>query len=180
MPAMPNDMRKKLQQRILDCLANNEDRLAELYMVYAAKCPPSATFWQQLSREETKHAELLRGLTAALATTDLFTAPEKFNMSEVASLTTRLQGMIADTQPREISESVAYTNAMTLESAMVEGRFFAPDNLGNPTYRAVSKVLLAHSQLHKDSIEKHWKTLQLTRSNILRLRQKEPSNRDPV
>lgn len=154
---MHDMLRKRLQRRILTVLIENECVLSALYQVYAVKCPKNQDLWEQLAKEEEKHAGLLRSLEPLLEVRDLIASPETFKCDEVQAMSQRIIAMTADSRDRSVEEGAALINAITLESSFREGSAFEVAADDRSAFANIARTLARYSEAHRIRLEKRWK-----------------------
>ncbi len=117
-------MDKERQTRILEALAQNEEKVSALYQAYAGKFPDRRDFWEGLAIDETAHASWIKGLFESIDNNTLFFDENRFSLQAIRTFTDYLEEKLRYTGQKDISFVEALSTALDIEDALIENKWF--------------------------------------------------------
>ncbi len=117
-------MREEEKTAILESLAKNEEKLSELYALYAEKFKGMRTFWFVLSGEEINHSQWIRHLGNPALSGDIYLDQKTFNPQSISLFAGYLSDKIAEAKARDLPLLTALGIALDIENALIEKRWF--------------------------------------------------------
>ena len=149
-------MKEMIQKKWLQLLAqamNNEAALCALYARYAELFPEQAETWLVLSRSEQKHTHLLRALLSG-GGPDLEHIPfDKLQSGPLDFISSQITAMMEKAASGEVMPTRAVTNALLLESSLVENFLFDAAPAAGP-FRRVAEQLCRESKYHHQLVKR--------------------------
>jgi rubrerythrin len=145
--------------RILDQLREVELSVADLYRRFAGAFGADRIFWQDLARDEDRHAELASELKGALLKNG---APFEVVRLSPALLATFRQGIDqqhARFQRGEISRRAALFIARDFEKALVEYGFYDAIRSEKPDCRLVQERIRRETEGHFQKLQNYILTI---------------------
>lgn len=150
----PEPQLKPYQEKIIALLQQQENLLAKLYQTFAQKFPEHEDFWNQLAREEEKHAGWLEQLRAATGKKIVL-----FNegRTKTYTLETFVQGLKEKLNRAEadgFDARQALACAIDLERCLIEKNVFSLFEGMTEKASRVMKFLAKETREHLDLAEK--------------------------
>lgn len=121
---MIKDKRAVAKISPLVLFAENEEKIARLYELYAAKFPAQHKLWALLASEEHRHVAVLRKLEENLAERHKFAAVRDHGWQILFYVRDFIDSKISEAQSVQIDIRQALNNALSLEQSMVEKKSF--------------------------------------------------------
>ena len=144
------------EKQTVELLAQCEEKLAELYQVYADRFPEEAAFWEQLAKEERGHARwvqaLLPGVRKRLITfrEDRFGSPAFMLFYDY--IVQRLQEI-----RNPITLLGALIVAVDIENTLVEKSFYDVFTTADPESARLLALLSRSSDAHLRRVREKWR-----------------------
>ena len=105
---------------LIELLVTQEERVAELYVVFARLFPAHEPFWSGLAQEEILHAQWLRRLFARTQTGTGHVRAAHLDSEAVRAHVDRLQQLLAQVQASPPTLIEALRTAQTIEASVCE------------------------------------------------------------
>ena len=149
---------KPIQEEIIQQLIKQEALLSKLYTYFAEQFPAQQGFWTKLSKEETKHAEIITKLFAATQK-GLVTFDEgKAKAPTLNVFISRLENLVAQARNGEIKLSAAFAYAIDYESSLIEKNVFSRFDSTNEKAKKALATLESATQNHVERIRAEQKS----------------------
>lgn len=149
---------KKIQIETTFALANNEEKLKNLYTSYSRAFPKYAEFWHNMSGEEQGHANIIRGWLDRVDNDKIL-----FDNSRFADGSISAYGKMIDGYTKELSNVISAFRAINvtvqLEESLIENKFF-------DGWKSDDAVFIKSLSLMHDAIYKHLEQAKRMRSII--------------
>jgi|GEM_PF-1157581 len=142
----------KAQHEIIDGLVTCESMVAGLYRTYATLFPESMAFWSEIAHEEESHARLLQGLHAYLDQGYTFFNIGQFNQKSIHPVRKEIEGFSQSAKAGKATPRDAFSAALTIESSLLDARFYSTVTSSSPNYQRVADVLSKSTERHVDAI----------------------------
>lgn len=144
----------------LELLAKNEVDVAKLYSTFAEVLPKQAPFWNRLSKEEVRHARLIRSL-AQRKDPGLTIDHDRFDRRLFQISNDYLQEQITRAQGGSLSFKDALSVALDVETGLLEQNWFEVFRGGSSQFKegmeALAQETLEHSDLiRQQAARKRW------------------------
>lgn len=108
----------------LALFAENEEKIAHLYELYAEKFPVQKKMWALLASEEHRHVSILRELEKTLSKNHKFAKVQDHGWQILFYVRDFIDSRIAEVQAVNIDIKQALNTALSLEQSMVEKKSF--------------------------------------------------------
>ncbi len=139
---------RSYQIKIIDQFKAQELLLADLYRIFGERFVEDREFWQQLSGEEQDHARIVGRLHEAVDKGVLLFDEGKVRTYTLTAMMQRIEGFLQKARQGSIDSAWALTQALDLESSLIEkGVFTHFEPLTEPA-RATLKKLNAETLQH--------------------------------
>jgi hypothetical protein len=145
-------MLKPEQERLLELLVEQEERLAELYRIYAAKFPDRQEFWTELSGEEQQHAQWITSLLNSAKKGVLHFDEGRINIHTLNTFVKGIQSTIHKVRDTETSELSAVTYALDMENSLFEKNVFGHFEAVSDKARKILALLRRKTGQHHEKI----------------------------
>jgi len=152
------DMYLKAGQ-ILDFLHEIELIVAELYKRFSHSFVQDRVFWEDLSRDEESHADMVTELKSTLLRNG---SPFEVGKIDLFALSTYRQGVenqLGRLQRGELRRQNAFFIARDFEKTLIEHRFYESIRSDNPEYRSIQDKIRTETELHLQKLENYIRTL---------------------
>jgi len=134
-------------------LIKNEDKLKELYELYAQLDTNNSQFWLDIAAEESKHARLLENLHTAYTKENLYINTNvNFNMETVRNNIDYIEKCIAVCKEKDIPLKYLYDSALKFENSVIENEQFSIFDLNIQQADNIISVLKEETQKHIEQI----------------------------
>lgn len=147
------------KQDIIELLAKNEEKVSELYLLYAEKFKDMYNFWFLLSNEETNHANWLRELKGELLSGALLLDEKKFNPQAITLFGDYLEQRSKGAKEKDLTIKAALSIALDIENALIEKKWF---EVMQSDSTAVKNTLIRL----KDALSEHKNKISETLNNL--------------
>lgn len=138
---------------ICEILAQNEERLSELYRVYAEKFPEYRDLWDSLAGEETQHAKWIRNLASWSREGLIDINKNRFNIAAIHTFTGYVDKEIARARDSLVSSINALSIASYIEDSIIENRFFEVFEGDSSVLRSTLLDLATATNKHRNLIK---------------------------
>ena len=142
------------QEKIIDQLIQQETLLSKLYAHFAEQFPRHATFWENLSREEQRHANLIEKLREAALAGKVFFDEGQMKTYTLNAFISRLEEVVAKAGRGEMSLAAAFSYAVDYESSLIEKKVFSRFDSLSDKAKGTLGILQAETEKHVDRIRK--------------------------
>ena len=111
-------------EAVCEMLAQNEERLSELYGVYAEKFPEYQDLWNKLAEEESQHATWIRKLVSWVKEGVININKNRFNVSAIRTFSNYVDKEITNVKISFVSSINALVIASYIEDSIIEHNYF--------------------------------------------------------
>lgn len=139
-------------RRLIEKLADNEEKVMELYLVFGEKFPGHAEFWGKIAEEEKSHAFLLRELAKAADESSFDAGAAGIGEEAVDASIVFLENEIQKAKRGETDGGQAIDLALQIEKSVLESESFRMFKNG------AENVKKLFSRLHEDT-ERHYRLM---------------------
>ena len=112
---------KEKQDEMLDLMCKNEEKVSELYMIYASKFPEYSDFWSGLAEEELGHSGVIRTLKYS---DQVMFKEGRFEKNLIQISLKYMEDKIVEANTQNMTIADALSVAVELETNMIEQKFF--------------------------------------------------------
>ena len=137
---------------VAEALAAYEEKLGDLYAVYAVKYSRAADLWQSLSAEEYGHASLITDLGRSADGAVLFADRQRFHVPEIVASRRFVSDQIKVAEATHLSLVEALESAADLEQQAAEQRAYEVHDGDPENARRVLNHLRDESLRHRERI----------------------------
>ena len=141
---------------ILEMMAKNEELINELYKAYSEKFPDHNGFWVGLSIEEMEHATWIRELRQKVKEGNVSFDENRFNLRTIKNFRNYMNDLLDASQKQEITLQGALSNALNIESALIERKFFEVFESDAEDLKEVLKLLSVSTEKHVERVRDAW------------------------
>ena len=138
---------------LCELLAQNEERLSELYGIYAVKFPEYKDLWNGLAGEEEQHAKWIRNLASWAKEGLIDINNSRFNIAAINTFTSYVDKEIARARNSLVSLINALSIASYIEDSIIENRFFEVFEGDSPDWRSTLLDLATETNKHRSMIK---------------------------
>jgi len=150
---------KETQKQTLELLAQNEEKLEELYKIYAERFPGQREFWLRLAREEAGHAVMIRKLTPDIQAERLVFKEDRFEIKAIDSMIRYTENLIQKAKEEGQELIKALSLSVHLERSLLERKFFEICEGDTIEFQKTLEFLKTSTIDHLARVEKMWKEL---------------------
>ncbi len=144
------------QEKTIDFLIQLESEMSELYKIFAQRFPQDRATWENMSREETQHAEHYKTL-ASRARDGVVTFNEKqTNLSILQLFLDKIKEVQKKTESGELSPLNALSLALDFEQSIIEKKFYEFFTTRDPNIRTFLKNIEQETVKHAAGIRTIW------------------------
>ena len=111
-------------EAVCEMLAQNEERISELYRTYAEKFPKYKDLWDGLAEEETKHATWIRKLASWVKEGVININADRFNISAIRTFSNYVDKELTNVRTSNVSLKNALVIASYMEDSIIEHNYF--------------------------------------------------------
>jgi hypothetical protein len=112
------------KQDILELLARNEEKISELYSLYAEQFGDPDNFWLLLANEETSHALWIRQLKDPVAVKTITLDNNTISPQGIVLFTEYITRKIKEAKENTVTLEIALSTALDVENALIEKSWF--------------------------------------------------------
>ena len=149
------------QEEVVQLLSDHENLIGRLYREYARLFPHHRELWEACAREETAHAQMVLTFHELLKTGEL-TFTGRFNAAALKTSMSYISQQIERAQEGLLAPKEAYSIALSIESGLLENRYFDAFTGDTASFVNLRKTLVEETRRHRDRIQDHLKTSQRT------------------
>lgn len=153
---MDNDERNL---KWMDLLISHEEKMVEIYSLFAGFTSSYSDFWKDMVWDETRHVAWLRVLNERLKSGKLKIDAERFPREAIQLSLNYISEQIGLYKAKGISSRKAFTIAVNIETAMIERKFFdAFEGLDDEARGIIGRVI-NETKTHQEKVRKIQATL---------------------
>jgi hypothetical protein len=142
------------QDLLLKALAGCEATVAELYGNYATRFPEMGDFWNGLAEEEHKHAALLEEVRDELRQGVIMRGLDHFEPKQVRALVDYVRARVDEVQQGKTTKSQAVAIALSIESSIIDSRFFDFAQSNGSAFQNVAERLSHDTKEHIKMVQR--------------------------
>ena len=140
------------QLKVIGVLAANEELISKLYKLYAKLIPELQDFWEDLAKEETRHAYWILALQTHINDGVLSFKENRFNLRAIELFLIYVKDLLDTAKGRVKAPKDALANAMNIENALIERKFFEVFNEDSPALKDTLQQLVIATEKHREKI----------------------------
>ncbi len=140
----------------LDLLKDHEEALGRLYAAYALRFPSDREFWLGLSREEQQHANWVQSLRSRIEDNPSSLVVDRFPAAAIEHSLAYVAKLIERAEASGTTRINALSNALDLERALLEHRYFEVFSSGDPQIQRTLQLLQQSTQTHLRKVQDLW------------------------
>lgn len=142
---MPDDIALRLEE--------HETKLSELYALYADLFPDYREFWEELSRAEENHALIIQEIMKKVDGETIFLNKDRFRERPLQISLDYIQEMHDKALQGKSTLINALSTANTMESAIIDGKFFEVFQGNSPWLKKYVRTLQEETREHQQMIK---------------------------
>ncbi|WP_462267958.1 hypothetical protein [Desulfobacter sp.] len=150
---------KAHQEKIIKQLITQEKMLSKLYGHFSQQFPEYSQFWNQLSKEEHRHARLIQKLFDAAKKGKIFFDEGKITTYTLNAFISRLEHILYKAMKNEYDIKTALGCAMDYENSLIEKNIFTHFDSSSDNVKRTLKILHSETIAHRGSIRKVQQTI---------------------
>lgn len=140
----------------LNLLKDHEEALGQLYAAYAFRFPSDREFWLGLSREEQEHANWVQSLRSRIEDDPSSLVVDRFPTAAIEHSLAYIAKLIERAEASGTTRINALSNALDLERALLEHRYFEVFSSGDPQIHRTLQLLQQNTQTHLRKVQDLW------------------------
>lgn len=106
-------------------LAEHEEAVGLLYLLYSDQFGDFSDFWAELSSDKRAHANWIKTIYGGIYAGDIILKPDRFSLNEISKAIDFIKKQIDSTHRIEVSLMQAFATAVGIEENSLEKNFFA-------------------------------------------------------
>ncbi|PKL92414.1 MAG: hypothetical protein CVV21_03645 [Candidatus Goldiibacteriota bacterium HGW-Goldbacteria-1] len=142
-------------RQIVEAMAVNEEKIMELYSVFAYKFPKDAGLWNKLTEEEKMHAHMVRAIGDLLKDNDVRLKTDRFSRINLQNLRERIEKEIRKANAGGYNSESALEYAALIEKTLLESKAFEAFESDIPDMKKLLGVILYETQKHAKILEEY-------------------------
>lgn len=150
---------KTHQEKLIQQLITQEEMLSNLYGHFSDQFPEYGKFWQNLAKEEQRHARLIQKLLDAAKKGKIFFDEGKMTTYTLNSFITRMEDILQKAKNGEYTMTTALVCAVDYENSLIEKNIFTHFDSLSDKVKDTLKVLQSETINHADVIRKVQKSM---------------------
>lgn len=115
---------KEYRLNIIAELSKNEEKLSELYGMYAREFPNYEGFWNELVLDEREHAAWISTLKRKIEEGEINFGENRFNIDIIRDFYKNIQKFEIEVKSSDLDLLKALENAILTEKTLLERKFF--------------------------------------------------------
>lgn len=144
-------------KQLIELLAQHERAIGRLYSLYASNLPAYRTLFEDLSRQEEGHAQLLEELGTAVSRGELCCLVDRFNPMAVRTALAYVGEQIEQCRADSyISPKQALSVARDMENSLLESRWFEVFEGDAPKLKETLERLARETKEHRQLVQAAW------------------------
>jgi len=132
--------------------------MGDLYRLYAAKLPDSASLFESLAAAERDHARSLADFAEGVKTGLVHINPERFSAEAVLSSLDYIKERMAEANSSEVPLVEALSVALDLEEALIEKRYYEVAEGDAAEVKSVLQRLCQETAAHVAQVRRAWES----------------------
>ena len=140
----------------LEMLAKNEERVGQLYIVYAETFPEMREFWSGLADDEKTHAMWIRVLEDMTHEGKLSFNSERLKSTTILKFSSNIEKEIDKTSKTRLSLIDALSVAISIEENLIESKYFEALETDSTDIKRILKDLDAATKEHAQKLREVW------------------------
>ena len=137
----------------LELLARHEEKIGELYDIYADLFQEHKAFWSALARDERSHAGSVRSLSSKVLNGSLDLGERRFTSKALESSLEYIRTWIDEASRGAVSLLKALAVANDIETALIEKDFYKVFDTDNEELKDVFSMLVKASVEHRNKVK---------------------------
>jgi rubrerythrin len=146
-------MKDPTNKELLSILAEHEEAIASLYVIFGFYLPNTKNLWDQLVSDEKDHAAWLKNLRERLDADGMLLNRRQFNTAAVQTSILYVRQRIAEVSAKGITTLRALTIGLDLESSLIEKEFFHVLEADSVEMKIQFNALNDQTAAHRKKIE---------------------------
>lgn len=142
-------------KQIIEAMAINEEKIMELYTIFASRFSGDNGLWNKLAEEEKMHAHMVRSLGDLLKDNDVRFNKNKFSINSLKNLRERLDEEIIKANNGDYDAELALEFAKKLERTLLESKTFEAFESNIPDMKKLFSVIINETQKHAKILEEY-------------------------
>ena len=145
--------------QILDVLREIELMAAELYRRFSLSFPHDRVFWQDLSKDEENHADMVTELKNTLLKNGAPFEVGNINLFALAAYRKGIEGYLERLQKGQLGRRNAFFIARDFEKTMIEHGFYSTIRSENKDYQVIQSNIQKETESHLQKLENYIQTI---------------------
>ena len=137
----------------IEMLIENEEGVANLYKAYGKKFPKYQSFWLDMAKDETEHADNIRNLYSKIKNGSAYFKEGRFKKEAIGIFSNYLQRSILELKTQEVSLKNALSISLDLENATIESSYSDVFEGDSAELKHTLATLLADEKKHHSKIK---------------------------
>jgi len=146
-------MLEDYQKKIIDLLCKQELLLASLYEIFADHFPDHKDFWQELAKDEQKHAEWIKKLYQAEEEDLVAFSEGKIKTYTMNIFIENLEKTIRRAENRELNLKMAIAYTLDFERSLIEKNVFLHFKIIDEKLQEIMTKLESETRRHVKKAE---------------------------
>lgn len=146
-------MLEAYQKKTIELMHRQEILLARLYDIFSAKFYEYGAFWNDLAKEERKHAEWIKKLYQAEKKDLVAFKESKINISTMNTYIDHVENIIKRAQNDEVDLKLAAIYTLDLEKSLIEKNVFAHFQANEPKVKGIMTRLESETRKHVKKVQ---------------------------
>jgi hypothetical protein len=143
---------KEKQINTIKMLAEHELAISQLYRAWAETFVDHKDFWEELSQEETEHADRILELQSKIEDGSVYFNENRFQMAAIARSLRYIQELQQEVPQPNFSLINALSAAAAIEDALIENKYFEAFEADSPALKEVLCILAEATEKHRARI----------------------------
>lgn len=144
------------EQQIVELLAEAEETIGEIYLIFTREFTKEAEFWQKLANDELMHAQWVRMLLPRVLAGTITFKEDRFGTDAYAQFSEHLQRQLRQVRTEPVTEAAALSIALDIETTLVEKCFYDVFESSEPESTRILQMLSRSSDAHQRSVNQKW------------------------
>lgn len=141
---------------VLKMMAKNEELVSSLYRIYSEKFAVHKDFWFGLAVEEIEHSAWILDLNKKVLEGDVRFNESRFNVYAIENFRDYMNELIDIANTQEITLESALSNALNIESSLIEKKFFDVFEADSGELKEVLNLLAISTKRHAKLVRALW------------------------
>ena len=144
------------ERQTVEMLADAEEKIGEIYAIFAGWFPHDGAFWERLRREEAAHARWVRELLPLVVAGQVTFRESRLGTPAFALFHDYLVQHLRELKAAPLSETAALAVAVDIESTLVEKSFYDVFTSEDPESARLLALLSKSAEAHLHAVNRHW------------------------